>query len=119
MTTTLSYHSRTKILFGEGIYQNLPSEIEKLVGKEKILIVTDQGVKMVGLLEKVENVLKAAGFNVESYSDVKPDPSSIQIDEVANLIRSRNVKCVVGLGGGSAMDVAKMATLVSDRKSVV
>jgi len=113
MTTTLSYHSRTKILFGEGIYQNLPSEIEKLVGKEKILIVTDQGVKMVGLLEKVENVLKAAGFNVESYSDVKPDPSSIQIDEVANLIRSRNVKCVVGLGGGSAMDVAKMATLVS------
>lgn len=113
MTTSLSYYSRTKIIFGEGVYLNLPSEIEKLAGKEKVLIVTDQGVKMVGLLEKVENVLIEAGFTVVTYSDVKPDPSIIQIDEVANLIRTSNVKSVVGLGGGSAMDVAKMATLVS------
>lgn len=113
MTASLSYYSRTKILFGEGIYLNLPSEIEKLIGKEKVLIVTDQGVKMVGILDKIKNVLTENGFTVDTYADVKPDPSIIEIDEVANLIRENNIKCVIGLGGGSAMDVAKMATLVS------
>lgn len=58
-------------------------------------------------------MLIKAGFEVESYTDVKPDPSITQIDEVANIIRENGVKCVIGLGGGSAMDVAKMATLVS------
>lgn len=113
MTASLSYYSRTKILFGEGEYLNLPNEIERLIGKEKVLIVTDQGVKMVGILEKIESVLTEKGFVVESYANVKPDPSIIEIDEVANLIRKNDIKCVIGLGGGSAMDVAKMATLVS------
>lgn len=113
MSVQLSYYTRTKIIFGENSYLNLPKEIDRLSSKRKVLIVTDQGVKMVGILEKVEAVLIKAGFEVESYTDVKPDPSITQIDEVANIIRENGVKCVIGLGGGSAMDVAKMATLVS------
>ncbi|MEG0258390.1 MAG: iron-containing alcohol dehydrogenase [Lysinibacillus sp.] len=113
MTASLSYYSRTKIVFGENSYLNLPTQIESLVGKSRVLIVTDPGVKMVGILEQVERVLQEADFVVDVYAEVTPDPSVTQIDDVANIIRKNGSKCVIGLGGGSAMDVAKMATLVS------
>ena len=77
------------------------------------MLVTDPGVIKVGLADIVLKALQNNGVETFVFHDVKSDPTAASIDAAAQLIREQQIKCVIGLGGGSAMDVAKMAALVA------
>lgn len=83
----------------------------------KVLVVTDPGVLKAGIYEKIKPAL--AEFQVELFDQVKPDPSTSFVQSVAAVARKARVDAVIGLGGGSSIDTAKMAAaLVGNTKDV-
>jgi alcohol dehydrogenase len=76
------------------------------------LIVTDAGFLKTGLVDAPAADLRAAGFEVSLYTDVLADPPEAIVLKAVADARSRNIDLVVGLGGGSSMDVAKLIAVL-------
>jgi len=113
MQTTFEFGLKTKIICGEGSNRQIGQIIKGLSDSSKAVIVTDKGVIAVGLVNLVEKTLNESGIEYEVFSDLESDPSVTSIDSAAKVIRDFHASCVIGIGGGSAMDVAKMASLVA------
>jgi alcohol dehydrogenase class IV len=102
------------VAFGPGRVATLGAEVVARAGaKARVLLVADAGVVAAGLTEAAEASLADAGVTVRSFADVRSDPLAAQIDGAAQAARDLNADIIVGLGGGSAVDVAKMAAGVA------
>src|SRR5215467_4672504 len=101
-----SFFLPTRLYFGYGSLDILRKEAESL-GGPRALIITDKVMVKTGIIGRVEeNLLKA---DVEVFDGVQPEPSIDVAQEVADKVRSRDFNLVVGVGGGSSMDMAKVA----------
>jgi alcohol dehydrogenase class IV len=78
----------------------------------RALIVTDAGFLKTGLVDAPAASLKAENLAVRIYSDVLADPPEAVVLQAANDARENNVDLVIGLGGGSSMDVAKLIAVL-------
>ena len=78
----------------------------------KALLVTDPGFMKTGLVEPVCASLAAAGLAVTVWSDVVADPPEAVVLQAAADARSSAIDLVIGLGGGSSMDVAKLIAVL-------
>ena len=99
------------IRFGAGSVSQLPEVIAGL-NKKKVLIVTDPGVAAAGVLAKVEAIVKSAGLESASYTEIKPNPTTTLIDNAAKVGVNFGADCIVALGGGSSLDSSKGIALV-------
>lgn len=115
---TCSFLSPTKILFGIGTIQQIGREI-KNVGGEKVLVVTDAGVKKLGVLDQVESILKSEKIKYAVYDRVLPEPPARLVGEGADAAREESCHVVVGLGGGSSLDIAKGISIMTTNKGSV
>jgi alcohol dehydrogenase class IV len=77
------------------------------------LIVTDAGFLKTGLVDAPAASLKAENLSVRIYSDVLADPPEALVLQAASNAREYNIDLVIGLGGGSSMDVAKLIAVLS------
>jgi alcohol dehydrogenase len=100
-----------KILFGVGSLAELGKEAA-VFGK-KAIIVTDQNIGKIGILDKVISDLNNHGVKTVVYDKIEPNPRCTTIDGGVVLARKENVDLVIGLGGGSVMDAAKVLAAVS------
>ncbi|MGV8897644.1 MAG: iron-containing alcohol dehydrogenase [Burkholderiaceae bacterium] len=83
------------------------------------LIVTDAGFARTGLLDAPTASLRAAGISVQLYTDVLADPPETLILQAVEQVRQHPIDIVIGLGGGSSMDVAKLiAALYSGEQTL-
>lgn len=94
-----------KIIFGSGSIGKAAEEI-KALGGTKILIVTDKGLVKTNLIKKIIESLK--GFDLIVYEHVTPNPKDTDVIDGLNLLKEKNCDLVLGIGGGSPMDVAKV-----------
>ena len=101
----------TPVLFGEGTSLQTGERL-KTLGCKKVLAVYDQGVKKVGITEKIIESIKEQEIEVAVFDGVKADPPDTMIDEGAEVGRNAKVDGVVGIGGGSTMDTAKAINLL-------
>lgn len=86
----------------------------KRLGMQHVLFVTDKIILELGLAKAAFDGLEAAGIKVTIYDDVQPDPpESIVLDAVENA-KSQKIDGVIGFGGGSSMDVAKLIALLAN-----
>ncbi|MGE0253603.1 MAG: iron-containing alcohol dehydrogenase [Alphaproteobacteria bacterium] len=87
-------------------------------GADRALIVTDHGLLRLGLLDAGLAGLGEAGVTVGVFADVEADPSEATILAATAQARAEGVGAVIGFGGGSPMDVAKLVALLacSDEK---
>ena len=108
--TTFSFP--TRIVFGCGAVRKLPSCLEE-TGIRKPLIVTDPGVAATPVLTAVTSVLDEAGVPFASFCGVHGNPIEEDVLQSAELYRSAACDGVVGLGGGSALDVAKAVVVMA------
>lgn len=99
------------IRFGAGSLSQLPEIIVGL-NKKKIYIVTDPGVANAGVLSRVEAILKSAGIESSSFTEIKPNPTTTLIDQAAKAGVQFGADCVIALGGGSSLDSSKGVALV-------
>ncbi|MDX1756128.1 MAG: iron-containing alcohol dehydrogenase [Marinobacter sp.] len=82
------------------------------LGMARPLLVTDAGVLAAGILEAALESLRSAGQTVAVYSDVVADPPDHIIGDALSAARTHQCDGVIGLGGGSAMDTAKLVALL-------
>jgi alcohol dehydrogenase len=86
---------------------------ERFPGIKRVLIVTDPGFLRTGLVETPRVSLERQGMQVETYSDVVADPPEAVVEAAAGFARQQASELVIGLGGGSSMDVAKLVAVLA------
>lgn len=79
-----------------------------LVESERLLVVTDGGVRSAGLLDDTLAALGEAGKQIVVFDAVEPDPSRATVEAGLAMLRASGCEAVIGFGGGSPMDVAKL-----------
>ncbi|HEX5276535.1 MAG TPA: iron-containing alcohol dehydrogenase [Fluviicoccus sp.] len=89
-------------------------EIAAGLGITRALIVTDPGIVRFGLLEPALASLAKTNIAVTIYSDVVADPPEAKVLDSLHLARDAGIDGVIGLGGGSSMDVAKVIALLTN-----
>jgi alcohol dehydrogenase class IV len=90
----------------------VPDEVARLANqKSRVLLVTDKNILRLGISERVTNPLKEKGHEVEVFSEISGEPLLSTAESVALHVRSRKFDVVIGIGGGSCMDMAKMAAV--------
>lgn len=103
-------HLPRTIRIGGGTLGELP-EVLAQAGLSRPLIVTDGWMASSGLLERVEELLAAAGMAARAFSGVVPDPTVASVEAASAFLREGSHDCVIGLGGGSAIDSAKVVAV--------
>src|SRR5262245_6480190 len=73
-----------------------------------VLIVTDKGIVAAGLLDGALASLKAKNIKVDLFTEVVADPPEDIVLKAALVAQESGAECIIGLGGGSSMDVAKL-----------
>lgn len=83
------------------------AELKSLKGKKAIVVTGGHSMKASGFLDKTVNYLKEAGFEVETFEGVEPDPSIETVMKGAEAMRKFQPDWIVAIGGGSPIDAAK------------
>jgi 4-hydroxybutyrate dehydrogenase len=102
----------TTVFFGPHAIRKLPACLNELDAK-KPLIVTDEGlIKTTKLVDDVTSILDKAGISWAIFCKVRPDPRLEDVEGAAATFRNYSCDSVIGLGGGSSMDVAKVVPVL-------
>lgn len=96
---TVSYH-------GKGAIGNIVPELTAR-GFQKAFVCSDPDLIRFNVTQKVTDLLDAAGFAYEVYSDIKPNPTIENVQTGVAAFRKSGADCIVAIGGGSSMDTAK------------
>ena len=76
-------------------------------GISSVLLVTDQGLKGLGLTNRLEEALAEAGIACAIYADTVPNPTVANVEAALALYKQQGCAAIIGFGGGSPMDCAK------------
>jgi len=115
MGKTFSFTGAKKIVFGNGELLKLAGHIRDLHAKNP-LVVIDKNLAKTNLIEKIEKILLPEGIKFTMYDKVEPEPPIELADEGAKLAVKNKCDIVIGVGGGSAMDVAKAIAVITTNK---
>ncbi|WP_445509633.1 iron-containing alcohol dehydrogenase [Rossellomorea marisflavi] len=116
--------SSSKLVFaplsytGWGSLENLLPEVRKAEAK-RILIVTDPQLVEIGLTRNVTVPLEEEGFDITMYTEVVPEPPLSVGEQLVAFTREGGFDLVIGMGGGSALDLAKMTAVLSQQEGRV
>ena len=99
----------TKIIFGENTFEKLFSELEKANCKKPLLICGKHFQ-----LTKQFNLFKSKIKNFELFDSIEPNPKVSSVNSAAELLNKTKCDCVIGIGGGSVLDVAKVVAIMKD-----
>jgi flagellin-like hook-associated protein FlgL len=109
------FHSTQSIIVERGGSAHLAKRIIERGGKS-VLIVTDPGVLSAGLLNKALPQFKELALSLKVFAEVQADPPVSVIDSAVKLAQECKADFIVGFGGGSSMDVAKLVALLASGK---
>jgi alcohol dehydrogenase len=116
---------RDRARFGAGAIAELPAVVAE-VGGSAAFVVTDRGVAGSGVAGRAVDLLRAAGVRVQLYDEVEANPGTRGIERATKVLRAfarpstgDGTVVVVGLGGGSAMDSAKVIALAAPNQCAV
>ncbi|GGK33612.1 iron-containing alcohol dehydrogenase [Salinarimonas ramus] len=110
--TPFTFATTPSIVFGAGAIGRLGELAAGRLGP-RVLLVTDAGLVEAGLVAPAIAALEAAGTSVALYTGVVADPPESVVEAAAAAVRAHSASGVVGLGGGSSLDVAKVAALLA------
>jgi len=114
MINSFSFPGVGRVSFGFGRVEQLGEDIAELRGdKSPVLLISDAGVARAGIVARAESILRRSGYDVIVLADLKGEPKAETVDRAASILRRLGKSFVVGLGGGSALDTAKLATVIA------
>ena len=111
MRETWTFHSAGQIIFGRGAAGQL-GEVAQRMRAKRLLIITDPILTRTGILERVQAPLTQAGLTVEAFTGGEPEPSLKAAWACHEMSKIFKPDALIGLGGGSNMDLAKMAAVL-------
>jgi alcohol dehydrogenase class IV len=113
MINPFVFNTTPSIRFGVGLIKDAGSLIQDSLTVKSALIVTDQGMMATGLVDRLLNALPPAGIEHTLYTDVVADPPESVVHEALDAAKSSGADVIIGFGGGSSLDVAKLAALLA------
>ena len=108
MRTTFTFRSAGNLLFGRHAVRELGGVLDR-IGSKRVFVVTDKILAKVGIVDQVK---EAAGRPVEVFDGGEPEPSLGMVQACISAAKAFRPDTIVGLGGGSNMDAAKLAAVV-------
>lgn len=96
---------------GTNALQKLPEIAQKY---HKAALFTDQGIRRAGITEKPEELLVRSGLSVTVLDQLPAEPTYHQAEEIAEQFKQTGADLIVAVGGGSVMDLAKLASVSAD-----
>lgn len=106
------FNSVGSVLVEDGAASRLGEVLKERFDPENVLLVTDAGLVNLGLVEPALASLKEAGVAFSVFSDVEADPSVTTVLTAATMAKKAAASVIVGFGGGSSMDVAKLVSVL-------
>jgi alcohol dehydrogenase len=107
--TDVRITTATATYIGWGTLKHVFTEADKYKGK--ILVVSDPVLVKIGVLDQLTLPLSEKGFSFDVYSDIIPEPEVKTAQQLVNYTRNGNYSLIIGIGGGSALDLAKLAAV--------
>ena len=111
MANTYSLLNIGKIIAGAGSIEQIKEAVESF-GVKNVVIITDKGVWETGLVARPKEILENAGIQVHIINDTPPEPSVAQVNAIFAAAKQFECQLIVGIGGGSSMDTAKLVSLL-------
>ncbi len=106
------FNTAASIRFGAGLISQIGEMVKTNIGT-RVLLVTDPGMMATGIVDKAIDALKSSGVEVRLFQDVEADPPEKVVTFCAEAAIEYGAQGVIGLGGGSSLDVAKLAALLA------
>ena len=103
------------IISGIGCIEQLPSVLAPYKAKH-ILVVTDHGLIDTGIHETLLAQLEHAKIHFSIYQETEADPSEALVERAVHYAKQEQIDAVIGFGGGSSLDVAKLIALLAHPK---
>lgn len=110
MSGMYSLFHTNKVIGGAGSIQQL-ADIVKSFQATKAVIITDGGVFNAGLIDEPKSILEKNGIEVHIINDTPPEPPLNKVKEIYEVVKKLNSQVIIGIGGGSAMDTAKLVAI--------
>lgn len=107
----INFETTQRIICQRGAAAELGA-LARNMGVTHVFLVTDEGLLKAGLADSAVQALRSASVEVTLYTDVKADPPEAMILEAVERARSAQVDGVIGIGGGSSLDTAKLVALL-------
>lgn len=100
------------VSFGVGRVAELP-DVARRFADGPVLVVADAILEELGVIDRLSGNLKAAGIGSEVAADIAGEPKEALVDDLCDRARASNAQAVVGIGGGAAMDAAKLVAAIA------
>ena len=110
MMNPFTFNTTPSLRMGAGLAGEI-GQITRPICGDRVLLVTDPGMMATGLVQRVRDGLRAAGVAVTLFDQVQADPPESIVVQAAQ--KARGATGVIGFGGGSSLDVAKLAALLA------
>ncbi len=105
-----------RIIMGPGSLARVVDEIDRFNSK-KIMIVTDAGLVDAGIAGKLEEQLKTSRIKFAIFDKVESDPRIEIAEQAAKEVKAQGADLVIGIGGGSPIDIAKSAAILASNNA--
>ena len=107
MIAPFTFNTAPSIRFGEGLLDEIGPMLAA-DGHQTALIVTDAGMMATGIIDRALASLAASGITAGLYADVEADPPEAIVHAAVEAARAAGAGMIIGIGGGSSLDVAKL-----------
>ncbi|WP_062196988.1 iron-containing alcohol dehydrogenase [Massilibacterium senegalense] len=105
-------------LMGRGAIQEVGDRL-KGVGAKKTLLVTDEGLKQLGIADEIASIVKKAGLDVVVFPGAEPNPTDKNVKAGLEVYHNEQCDSIVSLGGGSSHDCAKGIGIVASNGGTI
>lgn len=111
MESLVTIEGVKKTIFGVGAINQIISECQ-LLGASRALLVVDRALRETEMCARIQKTFQESPVKAIPYFDVTPEPSPDLADTGAELAKKEKADCVIAVGGGSTMDVAKAIAIL-------
>ncbi len=112
MIGAFTFNTSQRVVFENGSASRLTDHAAFFLGPRPFLV-TDPGIVSLGLQHPCETALREAGYHVERFADVVADPPRALLDQAVEAAKAHQATSIIGFGGGSSLDVAKLVALLA------
>ena len=114
----LWFRAPEKVYIKRGCLPVALEELKMVMGKKKVFIVTDNFLFQNGYTKGITDKLEEMGISYSVFSNVEPDPTLACAKEGTRAMNMFEPDCIIAVGGGSAMDAAKIMWVMYEHPEV-